>query len=143
VPDLLADGAAWLSGQLTAAAGRTVTYRRGSEDTVVTATIGRSQFESQNQSGVIENWESRDYLVDYGEMPYGEPLRGDVIVEEIAGEVCEYEVSAPRGVPVFRFADAFRSMVRVHTKQIDSGVTFLVTEGGEQLITEDGHLLVA
>lgn len=143
MPDLLADGAAWLSGQLTAAAGRTVTYRRGGDEADVTATIGRSQFESQNQSGVIENWESRDYLVEYGDLPYGEPLRGDVIVETLGGDLCEYEVSSPRGVPVFHFGDAFRSMVRIHTTQVDSGVTFLVTEGGDQLITENGDLLVA
>lgn len=141
--DLLADGAAWLAGQFKTAAGRTVTYRRGDDETAITATVGRSQFEAQNQSGVIENWESRDYLVTYGDLPYAEPLRGDVIVEEIGDEVLEYEVSSPRGVPVFHFGDAFRSIVRVHTKQIDSGVTFLVTEAGEQLVTESGDLLVA
>jgi hypothetical protein len=143
VSDLLADGAAWLAGQFKTAAGRTVTYRRGNDETAVTATVGRSQFESQNQSGVIENWESRDYLVTYGDLPYGEPMRGDVIVEELSGEVLEYEVASPRGVPVFHFGDAFRSIVRVHTTQIDSGVTFLVTESGEQLLTESGDLLVA
>lgn len=143
MPDLLANGAAWLAGQLKAAAGRVVTYRRGSEETEITATIGRSQFEAQNQSGVVENWESRDYLVSYGDLPYGEPERGDVIVETVGGDVCEYEVASPRGVPVFHFGDAFRSIVRIHTKQTDSGVGFLVTEAAEQLITEDGHILVA
>lgn len=140
--DLLADGAAWLAGQFKTAAGRTVTYRRGSEESAVTATVGRSQFESQAQGGVVENWESRDYLVSYGDLPYSEPLRGDVIVEEVGDEIFEYEVSSPRGVPVFHFGDSFRAIVRVHTKQIDSGVTFLVTESGDQLVTEAGDLLV-
>ena len=143
MPDLLANGAAWLAGQLKAAAGRSVTYRRGEDETEITATVGRSQFEAQNQSGVIENWESRDYLVGYGDLPYGEPQRGDVIVETVGGDVCEYEVASPRGVPVFHFGDAFRAMVRIHTKQTDSGVVFLMTEGGDNLTTEAGELLVA
>lgn len=141
--DLLAAGSAWLASQLKAAAGRTVTYRRGEDESEITATIGRSDFEAANQNGVIEQWESRDYLLPYADLPYGEPQRGDVIVEEIGDEVLEYEVSAPRGVPVFHFGDAFRSVVRVHTKQIESGVTFIVTEAGDQLATEAGDLLVA
>ena len=143
MPDLLANGAAWLAGQLKAAAGASVTYRRGEDETAITATIGRSQFEAANQSGVVENWESRDYLVSYGDLPYGEPQRGDVIVETVGGDLCEYEVASPRGVPVFHFGDAFRAVVRIHTKQIEGGAVFLLTEGGDNLITEDGHILVA
>jgi hypothetical protein len=44
---------------------------------------------------------------------------------------------------VFHFGDAFRAVVRIHTKQIESGAVFLLTEGGDNLITEDGDLLVA
>jgi hypothetical protein len=141
VADLLAAGASWLAGQLKTAAGRDVTYRRNGQDVTVTATIGRSQFESQNQSGVIENWESRDYLLPLADLPFGEPLRGDVLVEAIGGDVLEFEVAAPRGVPVFHFGDAFRSIVRVHTKAIETGITFLATEAGEQLTTEAGEPL--
>jgi len=141
VADLLAAGASWLAGQLKTAAGRDVTYRRNGQDVTVTATIGRSQFESQNQSGVIENWESRDYLLPLADLPFGEPLRGDVLVEAIGGDVLEFEVAAPRGVPGFHFGDAFRSIVRVHTKAIETGITFLATEAGEQLTTEAGEPL--
>lgn len=143
MPDMLAIGSAWLAGQLKAAAGSTVTYRRGSDEAEVTATIGRSEFEAQSQSGVVENWESRDYLITYADLPYGEPQRGDVIVETVGGDLCEYEVSAPRGVPVFHPGDAYRSLVRIHTKQIESGAVFLMAEDGDNLITEDGDLLVA
>jgi len=143
VPDMLAIGSAWLAGQLKAAAGSTVTYRRGSDEAEVTATIGRSEFEAQSQGGVVENWESRDYLITYADLPYGEPQRGDVIVETVGGDLCEYEVSAPRGVPVFHPGDAYRSLVRIHTKQIESGAVFLMAEDGDNLITEDGDLLVA
>jgi hypothetical protein len=141
VADLLAAGASWLAGQLKTAAGRDVTYRRNGNEVTVTATIGRSQFESQNQSGVIENWESRDYLLPLGDLPFGEPLRGDVLVEAIGDDVLEFEVAAPRGVPVFHFGDAYRAIVRVHTKAIETGITFLATEAGDQLTTEAGEPL--
>jgi hypothetical protein len=142
MPDMLAAGAAWLTQQLNAAAGTTVTYRRGSDEAEVTATIGRSDFEAADQSGVIENWEARDYLVPTDQLPFGEPLRGDVIVETSGGLDLEYEVAAPRGVPVFRYGDAFRSIVRIHTKQTDDGVGFVLTEAGDQLVTEIGQPLV-
>lgn len=135
--NMLADGAAWLAGQLKASAGSDVTYQRGGDTAAVTATIGRSQFEAANQSGVIEVWESRDFLIPYADLPYGEPQRGDLVIE---GELT-YEVSAPRGIPVAHY-DAFRSMARVHTKLTDTGVTVLLTEAGDMLETEAGDLLV-
>jgi hypothetical protein len=46
-------------------------------------------------------------------------------------------------VPVFHPGDAYRSLVRIHTKQIESGAVFLMAEDGDNLITEDGDLLVA
>jgi hypothetical protein len=143
MPDMLAAGAAWLTSQLSAAAGATVTYRRGDDVAEVTATIGRSDFEATNQSGVIENWESRDFLISADQLPFGEPVRGDTIVEVSGLLEVEYEVAAPRGVPVFRYGDAFRSIVRVHTKQSSDGVAFLLTETGDQLTTEIAQPLVA
>lgn len=140
--DMLAAGAAWLTSQLSAAASTAITYRRGSDEAEITATIGRSEFEAQSDQGVTENWESRDFLIPFANLPFGEPLRGDVIVEAVGDLELEYEVAAPRGVPVFRPADAFRSIVRVHTKQTADGVGFLLTEAGEQLTTEAGQPLV-
>jgi hypothetical protein len=142
VADLLQAGAAWLSGQLQAAAGRPVVYRRGDSEASVTCTIGRSQFESQNQSGVIENWESRDYLLPAGDLPFGDPQRGDLVLEEVGGDVLTYEVSAPRGIPVVHY-DAFRTMARVHSTLTESGVVLLTTEDNETLLTEAGEQLVA
>lgn len=138
---MLADGASWLTSQLKAAAGRAVTYRRGVDEAEVTATVGSSRFEAANQSGVLEQWESRDFLITTADLPYGDPQRGDRILEDQGGELVEYECSSPRGVPEWHYGDAFRSIVRVHTTQIDSGVTYLTTEAGEQLLTEAGDLL--
>jgi hypothetical protein len=113
--DLLASGAAWLAGQLSAGASRSVRYSRGGDYGTVSATIGTSRFESQGTSGVIEQWESRDFVIKAGTLPFGEPLRHDKIIDTINGVDITYEVTSPRGVPVFHYGDAFRQTVRVHT----------------------------
>lgn len=141
--DLMSSGAAWLAAQLKSAAGTTVTYRRGNDEAEVTATIGDSSFEAANQAGVVERWESRDFLVSAADLPFGDPERGDVIVENGNALAVEYEVATPRGVPPWHYGDAFRQIVRIHTVQTDSGVEFLTTEAGETLTTEAGELLVA
>ena len=132
--DLLRSGAAWLAGQLAASAGTVCAYKRGNNSSQFTASIGRSVFESQNSSGVIESWESRDYIVSVSALPYGEPQRGDVIAEELDGVSTFYEVATPRGVPLFHYADAFRSMVRIHTKQVDRDITFIIDEQGNEIV---------
>lgn len=113
--DMLSSGAAWLANQLSAGASRSVRYSRGADYGAVLATIGTSRFESQGTSGVVEMWESRDFLIKAGSLPFGEPLRHDKIVETLNGVDITYEVTSPRGVPVFHWGDAFRQTVRVHT----------------------------
>jgi hypothetical protein len=81
----------------------------------VSATIGTSRFESQGTSGVVEMWESRDFVIKAGALPFGEPLRHDKIIETLNGADVTYEVTSPRGVPVFHYGDPFRQTVRVHT----------------------------
>lgn len=115
MPDMLASGAAWLADQLSAGAARSVRYQRGADYGSVLAVVGTSRFESQGTSGVVETWESRDFIVKTGSLPFGEPLRHDKIVETLNGIDVTYEVTSPRGVPVFHYADAFRQSVRVHT----------------------------
>lgn len=115
MPDMLASGAAWLADQLSAGAARSVRYQRGADFGSVLAVVGTSRFESQGTSGVIETWESRDFIVKTGSLPFGEPQRHDRIVETLNGIDVTYEVTSPRGVPVFHYADAFRQSVRVHT----------------------------
>jgi hypothetical protein len=134
VTDMLRTGAAWLAGQLKAAASTNCAYKRGGSTAQFSATIGKSMFESADQNGVVEQWESRDYLVKTADLPYGEPQRHDIIVEELDGVSTFFEVSAPRGVPLFHFGDAFQTMCRIHTKRIDRDVTYVITEQGDEIV---------
>jgi hypothetical protein len=132
--DMLSSGAAWLADQFAASASLTVAYKRGANSSQFVATIGKSMFESSGQNGVTEQWESRDYIVKTADLPYGEPLRGDMIVEDIGGVSVFYEVAAPRGVPLFHYGDAFQHLVRVHTKRADKDQTYIITDQGEEIV---------
>lgn len=132
--DMLSDGAAWMADQLAASASLTVAFKRGVNSSQFLATIGKSMFESSGQNGVTEQWESRDYIVKTADLPYGEPLRGDLIIEDIGGVSVFYEVSAPRGVPLFHYGDAFQNLVRVHTKRSDRDQTYIITDQGEEIV---------
>jgi hypothetical protein len=132
--DMLSAGAAWLADQFAASASLTVAYKRGANSSQFVATIGKSMFESSGQNGVTEQWESRDYIVKTADLPYGEPLRGDMIVEDIGGVSVFYEVAAPRGVPLFHYGDAFQHLVRVHTKRTDKDQTYIITDQGEEIV---------
>jgi hypothetical protein len=132
--DMLSAGAAWLADQLAASASLTVAYKRGANSSQFVATIGKSVFESSGQNGVTEQWESRDFIVKTADLPYGEPLRGDLIVEDIGGVSVFYEVTAPRGVPLFHYGDAFQHLVRVHTKRTDKDQTYIITDQGEEIV---------
>jgi hypothetical protein len=132
--DMLSAGAAWLADQFAASASLAVAYKRGANSSQFVATIGKSMFESSGQNGVTEQWESRDYIVKTADLPYGEPLRGDMIVEDIGGVSVFYEVAAPRGVPLFHYGDAFQHLVRVHTKRADKDQTYIITDQGEEIV---------
>lgn len=134
--DMLADGAAWLAGQLKSAAGRSVTFIRAGQSATVIATVGNSVFESQSESGVIERFEARHFIISADDLPFGEPRRGDVIRDDLAGTVVEYELVTPRGVPLWQYADAFRASVKIHTTQADRVLELVTTEAGAVLTTE-------
>jgi hypothetical protein len=113
--DMIAAGAAYLAARLKSSAGASVVYQRGTNSGTVVATVGKSMFQTADANGLVENWESRDYLLTTSDLPFGEPRRGDKIVEVQNGISVTYEVTSPRGVPLFHYGDAFRSTVRVHT----------------------------
>lgn len=120
--DLLESGSDWLAGQLKAHAGREVVYRRGAESAAVTATIGRTEFETIDEHGAVGKWEARDYLIHAADLLLGGaavlPERGDRIEETQGNQTFVYEVLAPSNEPVWRYSDAYRTLLRVHTKHV-------------------------
>jgi hypothetical protein len=124
VTDLLRKSSEWLEDQRTRHAASTVEYVRGSQSVELPATIGKTTFELDDGYGVLVRHESRDFLVLAADLVLGDaptiPQRGDRI-REVQGEmVYVYEVTAPGKEPCWRWSDAYRKTLRIHTKQIDT-----------------------
>lgn len=118
MPDLIAQGAAWLTEQRKSHFSRDVDYVVDGVTTTVAASIGRTEFEVQGDGGAITTHESRDFIVAAADMP-GEPERGARIHEAHGTEVLVYEVMAPvQSAPPWRWADAARTAYRIHTKLV-------------------------
>ena len=120
--DLLETGSDWLQDQRTKHMSRQVVYQRGSESVSLAATIGRTVFEIDDGQGLLERYESRDFLVLADDLVLAGsktlPKSGDRIRETQGSDVFVYEVMAPGGEPVWRYSDPYRKTLRIHTKQI-------------------------
>jgi hypothetical protein len=121
VSDLIETGMQWLGEQRRTRLGRSVTYYRGGQSVVVTASLGRQSWEIERDDALRERFETRDYLIDRAELVLGGapivPRRGDRITEDDGGTTLTYEVTSPAGEPVFEL-DAYRLTYRIHTQQV-------------------------
>ena len=121
--DLLEQGSAWLDQQRLGHISQSVLYCRGVESVTVQATIGRTVFEVDDGTGILERIESRDFLILAADLVLAGgvkmPQRGDRIKETSGDKVYVYEVLAPGKEPHYRFSDPYRKTLRIHTKQVD------------------------
>jgi len=124
--DLLRHGSDWLEDQRTRHATRLVTYQRGLAQAGVRATIGKTVFETDGGTGVLERTESRDYLILAADLTFEDvailPNRGDRIRETEGSRVFVYEVMAPGRQPHYRYSDPYRKTLRIHTKHVETVV---------------------
>jgi hypothetical protein len=122
MPNLLEQGAGWLADQLKTHASTEVIYQRGADQVAVQATIGKTEFEIDDGSGVIQRFQSRDYLIQTADLMLGGaptlPVAGDRIRETVGDQTLLYEVLAPGNEPHFRYSDPFRKVLRIHSKHV-------------------------
>ncbi|MEX0702020.1 MAG: hypothetical protein WD069_07985 [Planctomycetales bacterium] len=94
--ELLADGAAWLAGTMKEHNARAVTYRRGASEVVLSATVGRTEFDQATEEGFETTYRVRDYLIPAADLVLdGAPVlpqAGDVIEETAGGITYWYRV---------------------------------------------------
>lgn len=123
--DMLASASAWLQGKRHDHAAQTVIYRRGPLDVSLRATIGRTEFTRDDEAGASIVAVSRDFLVRADELmldgAFGRPLSGDYIIESTPTGQIVHEVAAPGDQPVWRYSDAWRLTLRIHTNEIGTG----------------------
>ena len=120
--NLFETGASWLAGQLKTHASVDVTYVRGADQVMVKATIGKTEFEIDDGSGVIVRIQSRDFLVHTADLVLTGtqtlPVAGDLIRETQGASTFVYEVMPPGNEPHYRYSDPFRKLLRIHTKHV-------------------------
>ena len=122
--DLLQKASAWLEDQRTKFLTQSVVYQRGTDTVQVPATIGQTVFQIDDGAGALLRIESRDYLIRAVDLVLGDnailPKRGDRIRETSGTQVIVYEVVGPGDEPCWRWSDAYRQTLRIHTKQVDT-----------------------
>jgi hypothetical protein len=116
-------GQNWLNNQLQQFASREVVYQRGVSTLTVQATVGRTLLKlDDGYGGVLLQWTDRDFLIRAEDLVIAGqtilPQRGDSIHELQSGVTYTYEVLAPGKEPVWKWSDLYRSLLRIHTKQI-------------------------
>lgn len=119
--DMFSTGNAWLESMRANHASTTISYSRGSDPAAeIGAMLGRSEHPGVDRNGFYQRVESRDFIVGRSDLVAAgvwPPLRGDKITD---GSYV-YEVLPPVGEQVYKFCDAHRNTVRIHTKLLSSG----------------------
>ena len=120
--DLLQQASDWLEAKRTQHAAQAVCYVRGSQSVELPATIGKTTFEVDDGYGVLVRHESRDFLVLAADLVLNGtpsvPERGDRVRETQGQQVFVYEVTAPGKEPCWRYSDAYRKTLRIHTTEV-------------------------
>ncbi len=116
--DLLRQGSQWLEQQRRAHCSSPVTYRRGATELVINATIGRSEYEVEDDYGVRLMVQVADFLILAEEFTptFTEPQVGDKIVSD--SQV--YEVMSLSGQGHYRWSDPYHTTLRIHSKEVHS-----------------------
>ncbi len=104
-------------------AGTTVAYQRGSETIPELKAIPTEEkYSVPDEQGVLNEIHSRDYLVETNRLKIGgevvEPRAGDRITETIEGQDMVFEVFPVDKQRCFRYRDASRQSIRIHTKRV-------------------------
>ena len=120
--NMLQTGSSWLADQMKTHASVDVVYERGAEQVPVKATIGKTEFELDDGSGVVVRIQSRDYLIHAADLQLSGsptlPVAGDRIRETQGDKTFVYEVMAPGNEPPWRYSDPYRKALRIHTKHV-------------------------
>lgn len=121
MPNLLQRSATWLAEKLQSAAGRSITYRRGSQVATLTATPQKQDYEVTDDDGiprreVYYDWTFAAADLDFVDGETIEPRPGDRIIETLNGVEFTYEVMPIGKRPAAEWTDTAGVMRTVHTK---------------------------
>jgi hypothetical protein len=105
---------------VNAVAGRTIRYVRGEQSVEPKGWTGEYRERVVKEQGAQVTLRSRDYLVPVSALKFGStqiiPQLGDLIFETIGGTEKKFVVQELEDGKPFRYADAGRTVFRIHTE---------------------------
>lgn len=122
MPNLLQRGASWLGDRLKSAAGRSVTYLRGSQQFTATGWPAKVDYEVDDEDGIPRRVSFFDWTFKAEDLGFDGDDElfavrpGDQITETLNGEEVTYEASPVGKRPAAEAADSAGVLVMVHTK---------------------------
>jgi hypothetical protein len=120
--DILQNGLEWLDKMRNDHMASPVTYRRGQGQATVNATLGKTDYETSDESGFTVRAHTNDFLIRAIDLMIGDdlltPQVGDQITIVRNGTSLIFEVLSLPGEGCFRFSDPFGQTLRIHTKQV-------------------------
>jgi len=119
--NVVAEASAWLASKFQSHVAKPVEYGRGGVRLDVAATIGRTQYETDNGAGLLTRHDVRDFIIPVASLAlFGLPQLGDEIREALAdGSVKVYIVAGLANQPHYQYADGEQLMLRIHAKRAD------------------------
>ncbi len=120
---VLADGLKWLNSERKAHMSVDVAYKRTGYPTgTIPATIGQTDIEVSDESGMRIDGARLDFLIEVSDLVLGghtiEPEPGDEIVATVSGEERTFEVNNLASEGAWRWSDTVNGVYRIHTKEI-------------------------
>ena len=116
--DMLATGAAWLNEIRAASLSQTVTFKRGSDEVELQATLGQTRYEIETNAGAVTEAIATDFIVAAADLVLSEsavlPQSGDRIETESE----TFEVLDLGGTGFYRRCDPAGVMIRIHAKKV-------------------------
>lgn len=118
----MSSGAAWLKDQLLQAAGVPVTITRGLSSVTLSAVPSDAGSVEIDQEGIQTISRYRDWIVAASALQFSgtlfRPVPGDQITQVLGGMTYTFAVCRDGGGETWRWSDASRTMIRIHTKEI-------------------------
>ena len=117
--DLLKTGSDWLHETQHQHASQQVicTRKGGAQQVAIYATLGRTEYELNDDYTGAVSAESVDFLVRNEDLPWT-PEEGDQFqLAHDDGTTCTYEVMSIPGEGHYRYCDPYHKRLRIHTKR--------------------------
>jgi len=116
VGDLLRQESQWLEQRRLAHCSSQVIYRRGGQEQELGAMFGQTQYEVQDDFGLVVTAHVMDFLLAAADFApvFGEPEAGDRIIADGVA----YEVMDLANQGHWRWSDPYRTTMRIHTKKV-------------------------